>query len=168
MKHAAVVSLLVSAMLPLVSLPAGACGDKFVVMARCVSYQRLVKVAQPGNVLILWTAGSGPGAAIRDHELQQALQQAGHLVTVVEEAVGLDEAIRSGLFRVVLVDVADADRIEQRLHAAAARAAVLPVMDRASKAEYARARQQYKCAIRIPSRRADMLTAVGDAMNRKL
>ena len=168
MKKPVMIWLLVSAVVVLSTLPAGACGDKFVVLARCVSYQRVVNLAHPGHLLIVWTPGSKPGAAIRDRELQQTLQQAGHQVTVVEESTQFDDAIRSGQFRVLLVDIADAERIEQRLRAASAKTVVLPVLRQASKADYAQARQQYKCAVNIPSRRSQVLTAVADAMNRRL
>ncbi len=168
MRKLAVVWLLVSWWLTLIPLPAEACGDKFVVLARCVNYQRVVNLAHPGHLLIVWTAGSTAGSAIQDQELQRFLLRAGHQVVVVEESAQLEEAVRSGQFGVILVDIGDADRIAQRLRASSSKAVVLPVLSRASKADYAEARQKYKCAVNLPSTRSRVLTAVADAMNRKL
>src|SRR5438093_55151 len=57
-----------------------ACGDKFLIVGRCVSYQRTHSAEHPGHVLILWSSNSKAAAAIRDVELQDFLQQAGHRV----------------------------------------------------------------------------------------
>src|SRR6266568_5915725 len=85
-----------------------ACGDKFIIVGRCVDYLRTHSAEHPGHVLILWSSNSKAAAAIRDVELQDFLQQAGHRVNVMEESESTPQAIKSSTYDIVLVDVADA------------------------------------------------------------
>ena len=147
---------------------AGACGDKFLIVGRCVSYQRMLTTQPPGHVLILWSTSSKSAAAIRDVQLQDFLQQAGHRVNVMEESEGTPDAIKSGDYDVVLVDAADADRV--RLDLAGTTTRVLPVMYQATIAQAAQVRQNYHCALNVrrpPVKRSQLLVAVDDAMRRK-
>jgi DNA-binding NtrC family response regulator len=147
---------------------AHACGDKFLIVGRCVSYQRTHTAEHPGHVLILWSADSKAAAAIRDVQLQDVLQQAGHRVNIVEESESTPEAIKSGAYDIVLVDAADADRIRLGLVGTPTR--VLPVMYQATNAEVDQVRQNYRCALnvrRAPIKRSQLLVALDDAMRRK-
>jgi DNA-binding NtrC family response regulator len=119
-------------------------------------------------VLILWSADSKAAAAIRDVQLQEFLQQAGHRVNIVEESESTPEAIKSGAYDIVLVDAADADRIRLELVGTPTR--VLPVMYQATNAEVDQVRQNYRCALNVrrpPIKRGQLLVALDDAMRRK-
>ena len=145
-----------------------ACGDKFLIVGRCVSYQRMHVTQHPGHLLILWSSNSSASAAIRDVKLQDFLQQAGHRVNIMEESESAPEAIRSGAYDVVLVDAADADRL--RLDLVGTPTRVLPVMYQATPAEVDQIRQNYRSALnvrRAPIKRNQLLVAVDDAMRRK-
>ena len=144
---------------------AHACGDKFLIVGRCVSYQRTHTAEHPGRVLILWSSDSKAGTAIRDVELQEFLQQAGHRVNVVEESATTPDAIKASSYDIVLVDVADADRVRLDLEGTPTR--VLPVMYQATSAEVQQVRQNYRCALNVrrpPIRRSQVLVALDDAM----
>jgi len=145
-----------------------ACGDKFIIVGRCVDYLRTHSAEHPGHVLILWSSNSKAAAAIRDVELQDFLQQAGHRVNVMEESESTPAGIKSGAYDVVLVDAADADRVRLDLMGTPTR--VLPVMYRATNAEVDQVRQNYRCALnvrRAPIKRSQLLVALDDAMRRK-
>jgi len=145
-----------------------ACGDKFLIVGRCVSYQRTHSAEHPGHVLILWSSDSKAAAAIRDVELQDFLQQAGHRVNVMEESEGTPQAIKSSTYDIVLVDVADADRLRLDLVGTATR--VLPVMYQATNAEVDQVRQNYRCYLNVrrpPIKRNQLLVALDDAMRKK-
>ncbi len=147
---------------------AGACGDKFLIVGRCVNYQRMLTTQRPGHVLILWSSNTKSAAAIRDVQLQEFLQEAGHRVNVMAESEAAGEAIRSGGYDVVLVDAADADRLRTDLEGTTT--GVLPVMYQATSAEVDQVRRSYRCALnvrRAPVKRSQLLVAVDDAMRRK-
>lgn len=161
-------ALIVLAGLVGASSTALACGDKFIIVGRCVDYLRTHSSGHPGHVLILWSSNSKAAAAIRDVELQDFLVQAGHRFTVMDETQSTPEAIRSGAYDVVLVDAADADRLRLSLVGTPTR--VLPVVYQATTAEVAQVRQIYHCALnvrRAPIKRTQLLVAVDDAMRRK-
>ena len=147
---------------------AHACGDKFLIVGRCVNYQRTHMAEHPGSVLILWGANSKTAAAIRDVQLQNFLQQAGHRVNVVEESPGTLETFRAGDYDVVLVDAADADRV--RLELVGARTRVLPVMYQATDAQMDQVRQNYRHALNIRRaaiKRNQLLVALDGAIGRR-
>ena len=152
-------------------VPAGAhaCGDKFLIVGRCVNYGQTHAAMHPGSILILWIPDSKATTAIRDPELQEALQEAGHRVTVIEDTPQFDMAKKLGQYNMVLVDIADADRVRLDVSAAAAKTVVVPVMYRASKAEVALAQQNYRCALNAstPLRRSRVLAVIDDAMTLK-
>ena len=160
--------ILVSGTLGFVAPGAHACGDKFLIVGRCVSYQRTHAAQHPGHVLILWSPNSKVSAAIRDVELQDFLQQAGHRLNIMEESGSTPEAIKSGGYDVVLVDVADADRLRLDLVGTSTR--VLPVMYQAKDAEVDQVRQNYRCYLnvrRAPIKRNQLLVVLDDAMRGK-
>ena len=145
-----------------------ACGDKFLIVGRCVSYQRTHSAQRPGHVLILWSSNSKAAAAIRDVQLQNYLQQAGHSFNIMEESESTPEVIRSGTYDIVIVDAADADRL--RLNLVGTPTRVLPVMYQATEAQVDQVRQNYRPAINVrrgPIKRNQLLVAVDDAMPRK-
>ena len=147
---------------------AHACGDKFLIVGRCVSYQRTHAAEHPGKVLLLWNSSSKASAVIRDVQLQDFLQQAGHRVNVMEESGSSPEAIKSGTYDVVLVDAADADRLRLDLMGTPTR--VLPVMYQATDAQVDQIRQNYRPALnvkRAPIKRSQLLVALDDAMRKK-
>jgi len=161
-------TILVLAGLVATSPVAIACGDKFVIVGRCVDYLRIHAAQHPGHVLILWSPNSKAAAVIRDVKLQDFLQQAGHRVNIMEESGSTAEAIKAGGYNVVLVDAVDADRLRLDLEGTATR--VLPVMFQATDAEVRQVRQNYRSALNVRQtqiKRSQLLAAVDDTMRRK-
>ena len=167
MKHG-ISTMVMLAGLVATSSAAVACGDKFIIVGRCVDYLKTHAAQHPGHVLILWSSNSKAAAAIRDVELQDYLVQAGHRFTVMDESQSTPGAIKTGAYDIVLVDAADAGRV--RLSLEGTRTRVLPVVYQATTAEVAQVRQSYRCALnvrRAPIKRTQLLVAVDDAMRPK-
>jgi hypothetical protein len=167
MKHSIAMIVMVGGLLA-TSSAAVACGDKFIIVGRCVDYLRTHAAQHPGNVLILWSSSTKAGAAIQDVELQGYLVQAGHRCTVMGESQSTPAAIKSGAYNIVLVDAADADRLRQSLEGTSTR--VLPVLYQATDAEVKQVRQTYNCALNVRHeriKRTQLLVAVDDAMRVK-
>lgn len=104
-----------------------ACGDKFLMVGRGAKFQRVYASINPGRVLIYARPATANKAAIRDPQLHKALRQAGHSVSVIEDWSLLEQAMKTVSVDVVLVDVAEADRIRPVVSAAASRPETLLV-----------------------------------------
>jgi hypothetical protein len=91
---------------------AQACGDKFLMVGRGAKFQRAYASVYPGNVLIYARPSTDPKAAIRDPQLHKALRQAGHTVSIIEDWTLLEQALKTVPVDVVLVDVAEAPRLQ--------------------------------------------------------
>ena len=96
-----------------------ACGDKFLMVGRGAKFQRVYASVYPGKVLIYARPSMDSKAAIRDPQLHKALRQAGHSVSVIEDWPLLEQALRSVPVDVVLVDVAEAERLRTAILQAA-------------------------------------------------
>lgn len=90
-----------------------ACGDKFLMVGRGAKFQRAYASVYPGKLLIYARPSTNAKAAIRDPQLHKALRQAGHAVSVIEDWALLEQALRTVSVDVVLVDVAEAARLQQ-------------------------------------------------------
>jgi hypothetical protein len=105
-----VVALVVS--IPALYPVAHACGDKFLMVGRGAKFQRAWASVYPGNVLIYARPSTDLKAAIRDPQLHKALRQAGHTVSIIEDWTLLEQALKTVPVDVVLVDVAEAPRLQ--------------------------------------------------------
>ena len=92
-----------------------ACGDKFLMVGRGAKFQRAYASVHPGKILIYARPSTDAGAAIRDPQLHKALRQAGHAVSVIEDWALLEAALKTAPTDVVLVDVAEATRLQAAL-----------------------------------------------------
>src|SRR5712691_7079570 len=78
------------------------CGDKFVVLGRGVRFQRVNASAHPASILIYMNPASHVPAADKEFQLQSTLKLAGHKPAVVEDQSGLEKALKSGRYDLVL------------------------------------------------------------------
>jgi hypothetical protein len=89
-----------------------ACGDKFLMVGRGAKFQRAYASVYPGNIYIYARPSTDQKAAIRDPQLYKALRQAGHTVSVIEDWTLLEQALKTVRVDVVLVDAAEAARLQ--------------------------------------------------------
>jgi hypothetical protein len=101
----------VGALIASVYQPLDACGDKLLLVGRGLKFQRAYASLNPGHVLVYAGATLGPNAAIRNTQLHRTLRQAGHSVSVIEDAGLLQQALLLTTVDVVLADVNDASRV---------------------------------------------------------
>src|SRR5260370_20469111 len=149
----------------LVAAVAFACGDKLMLvmgvrMSQVNPAHRAAILAYPGN--------SASAALIRDIQLQPALKKAGHRFQLVEDAAGLDSALKAGKYDLVLSDVANAGELSQRVSSAPSKPVVLPVAYKPTKEIQSAAQKQYHCLLKGPSDTDHYLAAIDQAMEWKL
>src|ERR1700730_2594592 len=80
-----------------------ACGDKFLLVGRGVSFQHAYAAIHPASILIVLPPKSVKSAAVRDSGLQTALKMAGHRVELVQP-VRLDDTILHARYDIVLAE----------------------------------------------------------------
>jgi hypothetical protein len=142
-----------------------ACGDKLMLIMGARS-----SLIRPGHAAsILAYPGQNPSSGlIRNLQLQPLMKKAGHRFQVVEDAAGLDSALKAGKYDVVMADVANAGEVSQHLSSAPSKPVLLPVAFKASKDEQSTAQKKYHCLLKAPGDAENYLAAIDQAMDWKL
>lgn len=142
-----------------------ACGDKLML----VMGARLSRIKPPRPALILAYPGQTASATlIRDLQLQPAVKKSGHKFQLIEDPAGLETALRTGKFDLVITDIANANELNQRASSAPSKPVILPVAFRASKEDQAAAQKKYHCLLKAPANAENYLVAIDEAMDWKL
>jgi len=142
-----------------------ACGDKLMLVMGVRPSQ--VRPGHAASILGYLPGNSAISTLIRQIPTQSALKKAGHKFQMIEDPAGLDTALRSGKYDVVLADVAVADELNKRVQSAPSRPVVLPVAYNASKAEQSAAQKKFHCLLKGPADTDQYLSAIDQAMDWK-
>src|SRR4029079_8097803 len=102
MSRIAVVIVAMAVTVPAIYPVAQACGDKFLMAGRGAKFQRAYASVYPSKLLIYARPSTDPRSEIRDPQLQKALRQAGHSVSVIEDWSLLEQALKTVPVDVVL------------------------------------------------------------------
>jgi ABC-type amino acid transport substrate-binding protein len=145
---------------------ADACGDKLLAIGRGLRFQR-ANAAREAN-LVIYAAQTKTGASLEGNKLQASLRRAVRQLQVVQGSSQLDATLQSGKVDVVLVEFADLPAITQRLNSAPSKPAIVPVLVKPSKAEFAAAQKDYKFALRASADDFEYLAAIDEAMKLRL
>jgi hypothetical protein len=82
-------------------------------VGRGAKFQRAYASIYPGKLLIYTKPSIDPKAAIRDPQLLKALRQAGHSVSIIDGDWSLlEQAVKNGSVDIILLDVAEAPRLQ--------------------------------------------------------
>jgi hypothetical protein len=149
----------------LVGAVAWGCGDKLMLIMGAKG-----ALIRPGHaaVILAYPGQTASASVIRSLQVQPVMKKAGHKIQVVEDATGLDSALKAGKYDVVVADVASAGEISQHLSAVASKPVLLPVAFKASKEEQSAAQKKYHCLLKAPSDVENYLAAIDQAMDWKL
>jgi hypothetical protein len=127
---------------------AEACGDKLLLVGRSVKFQRAYAAVHPGHVLIYARPSTSTKAAIREPQFQKQLRQAGHAVSVIEDAALLEQALRTTPVDIVLVDLMEVPKLHSLASASPAHPTVMPVLFPSNSPEVKKLQQQYACKLK--------------------
>jgi ABC-type amino acid transport substrate-binding protein len=144
---------------------AWACGDKLMLVMGAKG-----ALIRPGHAasILAYPGQNASASVIRGLQAQPVLKKAGHKFQMVEDAAGLDSALKAGKYDVVVADVASAGEISRHLASAPSKPVLLPVAFKASKEEQSAAQKQYHCLLKAPSDIDNYLAAIDQAMDWKL
>jgi hypothetical protein len=144
-----------------------ACGDKLLVLNRGLRFQDFSS-SRPASVLLYTHTGSRTSDAINDGQLKSALLKAGHKLQMVGDRSRLDDALKTGRYDLVLVDLADAPSVEEELRAVPSPPVVVPVVYEGTKAEAEAVKKHYRCLLKAPDKSGNYLNAIDRALEEKV
>lgn len=145
-----------------------ACGDKFLLVGRGVSFHRAYAAIYPASIVVYAQPQRNAARAIRDPRFQSDLKSAGHHVLLVDNDAALARALESDRVDLVLTDVADADRMSKQAAASPSAPAVLPVMYEPTKGEAKEVEARYHCRLKSSDRVDRYLGTIDDAMKARV
>jgi CheY-like chemotaxis protein len=158
---------LVLASVALTITAAVACGDKLMLFAGGGRFRQVYARTHPASILAYVRQNSAVPGVVTELERQPALKQAGYKFFAVEDSTKLDEALKNGKYDLVLLDVADADGVEQQVRSAPSMPVVLPVVYKSTKAEAATVEKKFHCILKAPGSADRYLAALDEAMTVK-
>jgi ABC-type amino acid transport substrate-binding protein len=150
----------------LVSGTVFACGDKLLAVGRGLRFQR-ANAAREAN-LVIYADGARTGTSLGGNKLQAALRRAVHQMQVVQDTSQLGQTLQSGRVDVVLVEFVDLAAVTQQLKSAPSKPAIVPILVKPSKAEFAAAQKDYRFALRATADDLEYLAAIDEAMKLRL
>ena len=140
-----------------------ACGDKFLLVGRGVSFRHAYAAIHPASILLVLPAKSVKSAAIRDSGLLSALKLAGHRVEVVQQPANLADVLGRSRHDIVLAERADASSAEEAAATVAqAKPSIVSVVEGASSAEAPASPGEY--LLKAPQRLPQILNLLDDVM----
>jgi DNA-binding NtrC family response regulator len=119
------------------------------------------------SILIYIPSGNSIAAATYAPKLQSFLKKAGHKPRVVQGTDGLGGALSSGQYDLVLTDLADVASLQKQIENSSSKPSVVPIAIKATKAEQAAAKKQYKCLVKNSNDGDDFLDAIEEAMRNR-
>lgn len=138
-----------------------ACGDKFLVSSRGTRYQRAPVGGGHAAILIYTNPASDLSKALSGMAVDATLRKAGYQPTSVDTSAAFETALTHGHWDLVLVGLADAQAVSQRVQS---NSGVLPVVLNASAAVVKQTRKLYPVVLRLPSKNPEFLDAVDEAL----
>jgi hypothetical protein len=177
MRHLLVSIAILSTALAQNPVPVHACGDKLLMLGRGIRFQS--KHTPRAASVLLYLPQTGSGRPLSDPNLESALREAGHAVRAVTTNAELETALRSGTYDVVLANVTDAPDLERAQSVTDQNAVVLPAIylvapadqqkaKQQSKADRAKAANDFTVVVEVPGRPGHYCHAVDKAMELKL
>jgi hypothetical protein len=140
-----------------------ACGDKSL-SAGGIRMQRALAARYPASIVMYVPAASKLSGATRELKLQETLHKVGHTYREVATWPELQTLVDTGQFNILLADFADLAELQQKLQSSASRVVIVPVAYRLTTTETADAARQCRFLIKAPSRAAQYLTTIAEAV----
>ncbi|MDQ5845096.1 MAG: YfiR family protein, partial [Acidobacteriota bacterium] len=109
-----------------------------------------------------------PSNSPRATQLQSMLKKVGHKPYAVEGVDRLNDALRSGQYQLVFIDLAEAAKLEEQIANSASKPVLVTVVSEGKKAEVTAAKKQYRFVVKNPHSADHYLEAIEQAMRSRL
>jgi hypothetical protein len=158
MRTRAIVGLLLAGMLAVPANVQG-CGDKFFVPGRGVRFPNRVVNREAIAVLLYARSGAALNKTITSLSVDARLRTAGYRSVFVASEATLESVLRSAVWDVVVVELADAPDVQSRLPPATA-TIVLPVVSDAATVTLTSAKSTYPQVLKSPKKDRAFVDAI--------
>jgi hypothetical protein len=143
--------------------PLLACGDKFLLPPRGMSFDEAYRARHPGSVLIF--APTGTATADAYSKVQALLARAGHRVAVVHDASQVSSALASAKADVVLTTLSEADIVSSQAGTPPTAPRIFAVLTPPGKANSTTCKTKYSCDLKSTDKPERFVVAVNSAMD---
>jgi len=140
-----------------------ACGDKFLVSMRGTRFQRAAVARDAAAILIYTNPASEIPKVLASFPLDATLTKAGYRPTIVATSDEFEKALSRGGWELVLVGMADAQGVSQRLRGDVV-PVVLPVVFNGTSSELKATKKQYAVVLKAPAKSQSFLSAIDEAL----
>src|SRR5215471_1930195 len=143
---------------------ASACGDKFLLVGRGVTFRKAYAAIHPASILIVLPPKAVKSAAVRDSSLLTALKMAGHRVEVVQQPANLSEILGRSRHDIVLAERTDVSEVLAGAAGQPKPPSIVGVVENASATELTSARRQIEYVLETPQSLPHILNLLDDVM----
>jgi hypothetical protein len=147
---------------------ASACGDKFLLVGRGVTFRRAYAAIHPASILIVLPPKAVKSAAVRDSSLLTALKMAGHRVEVVQQPANLSEILGRSRHDIVLAERTDVSEVLAGAAGQPKPPSIIGVVENASAAELTSTRRQFDYVLETRQSLPHILNLLDDVMKARL
>jgi hypothetical protein len=145
-----------------------ACGDKFLLVGRGVTFRHAYAAIHPASILLVLPPKSVKSSAVRDSGLLAALKMAGHRVDVIQQPAALSEILGRARHDIVLAERADASDVLAGAAGQPKPPTIIGILEKPSGAELTSARQQFEYVLETPQSLPHILNLLDDVMKARL
>ena len=121
-----------------------ACGDKFMIPGRGMTFLQAYKPTRPASVVI-FAPSTSPADILASAKVESLLALVGHRVTTVRDSAQLSQRLAMAKTDIVLTDWSDAADLFTLAQSALNRPTIVPVVAKVTKAEAEACKKQYTC-----------------------
>lgn len=166
MKRSFVVALLLmAAVLPL--QPLDACGDKFMLPSRGLTFLQAHKPSSAATILMFAPAATA-AQILSAARVEAMLTYVGHHVTVARTQEQFAQLMGDPKVDIVLTDLRQAAALVHDVQASASRPTIVPVMNSVSKADEASCKALYFCQLKGDDKPEKYLATIDSAMKQRV
>jgi hypothetical protein len=147
------------------SWPAGACGDKLLILGRGARFDAPAS-SYPSRILLYVNPGSLT-EPYKEDRLQLLLEKANHRLKSVKTREDLATELRTGNYALILADFADAPRLDEMVQASSSKPVLLPWVDKENRAVKSKAEKQYHFVLGWPATDKLLLSTIERTMEKR-
>ena len=122
----------------------GACGDKFMIPGRGMTFLQAYKPTKPATVVI-YAPSMAPADILAVAKVESLLAYVGHRVTTVRDSAQLSQRLATTKPDIVLTDYSDAAALLAQAQISPNRPTIVPVMAKLTKAQADACKKQFTC-----------------------
>jgi hypothetical protein len=145
---------------------ASACGDKVLVLGRGVKFGNIAS-SYHASIIAFVPDSVAQSAAVNDPRFQAALQKAGHKLRLVQQPDVLEQAVQSGKYDIILVDLQDAEIVDKEVAAAGVNTVVMPVVYDGPELKTAET-AEFRCVRKTNGKDSSCFSTIDKAIETKL